>query len=328
MKLNDLQDIIVLPESVLTALPSADPAWVRVLLWLASDLSLANKPKQLAKLADCDIKNVKAALQFWSSNGILASDGAPLSKAEPITGRTAAKTSAQDEQKTVLRSADTLPQYTSTELADLMEQRASIRILVDEAQNILGKMFHTAETNLLVGMLDYLEMSEECILLLLAHCKKIGKTNMRAIERYACNLADKGILDADTMEKELRALEELHSFEGEIRALFGLKPRALSAKESTYLRTWVSYGYGIDIVRRAFEENVNAKGEATLPYTNAILERWHSEGLTTAEQIDQSIADYQAQKDAKPSNVLGNSFNTDAFFEAAIRRGLSNKQED
>lgn len=327
MKLNYLQDVIVLPESVLTSLPSADPAWVRVLLWLASDLSLANKPKQLAKLADCDTKNVKAALQFWNSNGILADESALPSKATPVMSD-AVEESAPAPQKTILRRADTLPQYTATELADLLEKRASVRILADEAQRILGKMFHPAETNLLVGMLDYLEMSEECILLLLAHCKRIGKTNMRAIEKYACNLADKGILEADALEEELRALEELHSFEGEIRTLFGLKARAFSSKESNFLRAWVSYGYGIDIVRRAFEENVNAKGEASIPYTNAILERWHNEGLKTAEQIDQSIADYQAQKEAKPSNVLGNSFNTDAFFEAAIRRGLSNKQED
>lgn len=333
MKLNYLQDIVVLPASVLSTVSDADPAWVRVLLWLASDLSLAEKPKQLAKLADCDVKNVKAALQFWSSHGVLADEnGIAAPDALPVMGRAAHESDGKEAEsaskKTVLRRADTLPQYTATELGDLLEKRANVRILVDEAQRILGKMFHPAETNLLVGMLDYLEMSEECILLLLAHCKRIGKTNMRSIEKYACNLAEKGILEASAMEEELRTLEELHSFEGEIRTLYGLKSRALSAKESKMLRAWVSYGYGIEIVRRAFEETVNATGEASLPYTNAILERWHNEGLQTLEQIDQSISDRKAKKDTATQSTLGNSFDTDAFFEAALRRGLSNKHED
>ena len=50
MKLNFLQDALVLPGAVLSC--NATLTQLRVLLWLASDLSLAQKPKQLAKLPD------------------------------------------------------------------------------------------------------------------------------------------------------------------------------------------------------------------------------------------------------------------------------------
>ena len=324
MKLNYSQDAFILPTSVLSHLSDAQDAWVRVLLWLATDLSLAEKQKQLAKLADTDPKNVKAALQYWKSVGVLTDAEAAIpAMATAQTEEVPVKQTEKEPKKTILRRADMLPQYTSTELGDLLEQRASVRALVDEAQRILGKMFHPAEINLLVGMLDYLEMSEECVLLLLAHCKRIGKTNMRSIEKYACNLADKGIVDAVMMEEELRALETLHSFEGEVRTMFGMKSRALTSKESKMLRAWVSFGYDVEIVRRAFEMTVNATGEASVPYTNAILERWHAEGLNTAEQIDAQINEKKAQKEADAQNALGTSFDVEDFFEAALKRGLS-----
>ena len=74
MKLNFGQEVLVLPASVLSCCDDIDAAYLRVLLWLASDLSLAGKPKQLAKLSDCDLKTVSAALRYWSDRGVLCAD--------------------------------------------------------------------------------------------------------------------------------------------------------------------------------------------------------------------------------------------------------------
>jgi len=336
MKLNFQQDVLVLPGTLLNHCSEADAATMRVLLWLASDLSLAQKPKQLAKLADCDVRAVKAALQFWEFRDVLVKDGeeaipamATVSGAD--TTVTKSKKEAEGKEKrTLLRRADELPNYTTVELAELMEQRAAVRILVDEAQRILGKMFNPSEVNILVGMLDYLGMNEECVLLLLAHCKRIGKVNLRSIEKYAFSLADKGITDAEAMEEEIRIVEAMHTFEGEVRALFGMKSRALTSKESKMLQAWVSFGYGIDIVRIAYEMTVSATNEPSVPYTNAILERWNAEGLRTKEQIEAHLSEEKTKRDTKKNTgtEFGNSFNTDDFLEAALKRGLGDWNAD
>ena len=94
------------------------------------------------------------------------------------------------------------------------------------------------------------------------------------------------------------------------------------------LRAWVSYGYDVDIVRRAYEMTVNATNEPSVAYTNAIIERWHSEGLNTAEAIDASLREQQDKKDGKSTvkknwtPTLGNSFDTDDFFQAALQRSF------
>ena len=61
----------MLPAAVLNHI-GADAATLRVLLWLASDPTLAKKTAQLAKLADCDTKTVRAAIEYWSCAGILS----------------------------------------------------------------------------------------------------------------------------------------------------------------------------------------------------------------------------------------------------------------
>ncbi len=328
MKLNFGQEVLNLPASVLSCCSDADAAALRVLLFLASDLSLAQKPKQLAKLADCDQRSLKAILQFWKLYGVICEEA---QVAVPVMTEVheAPAPVAPKAKKVLLRRADELPQYSSVELAELMESRAAVRILIDEAQQILGKMFNPSEVNILVGMLDYLGMKEESILLLLAHCKKIGKTNLRAIEKYAYTLVDREITEPEALEAEFLRAEALHTFEGEIRTLFGMRQRALTTKESKMLSAWLSFGYGIDIVRLAYEITVNATNEPSVAYANAILEHWNASEWRTLEEIQRGLESEKAKKAGKSGAgaTFGNSFDTDDFFEAALRRSFENASE-
>ena len=323
MKLNFKQEVLVLPASVLSHLDAATPEQLRVLLWLASDLSLVSKHRQLAKLAGCNTATAQNAVTFWCNCGILGEAGESVPTMATVS----------DEEvptKKKLQRADELPNYTSGELAELLEARASVRVLIDEAQRILGKMFNPNDINIMVGMIDYLGMNEECILLLLAHCKRIGKSNLRAIEKYAYAMVDKGINDVESMEEEICTVEAMHTFEGEVRALFGMKSRALTSKEGKMLSAWLSFGYNIDIVRMAYEITVNATGEPSLPYTNAILEKWNANAWKTTDEIEAGMNAEREKREgsANAQKELGNSFDTDDFFEAALQRGFRERSRE
>jgi len=322
MKLNFLQDVLVLPASVLSHLDAATPEQLRVLLWLASDLTLVSKHKQLCKLAGCDAATAREAIGFWCDCGLLSEAGDSIS--------TMASVSVDAPAKKKLQRADELPNYTSGELAELLEARAGVRVLIDEAQQILGKMFNPNDVNIMVGMLDYLGMSEECILLSLAHCKRIGKSNLRSIEKYAYTMVDKGINDVEAMEAEISTLEAMHTFEGEVRALFGMKSRALTSKEGKMLSAWLSFGYDINIVRMAYEITVNATGEPSVAYTNAILEKWNANSWKTAAEIEVGMNAEREKREGNANNKkeLGNSFDTDDFFEAALQRGFRERSRE
>ena len=310
MKFNFGQEVLVLPASVLSA-GNATAEQLRALLWLASDPSLAEKPRQLAKLAECDLKTANASLAYWSACGVLSPDGARV--AASAEGSAGGRRATRD----LVKRADELPSYTTVEITQLLEKRETVRALINESQQILGKIFNTSELNIMVGMLDYLGMSEESVLILLAHCKQNGRTNLRAIEKYAYTLVDKGITEPGALEEEFRVQDALRSFEGEVRTLFGMKDRALTTKESRHLRAWAEFGYSIEIVRLAYDLTIQATHEPSVDYTNGILERWHAEGLGSVEQIHTYLESRRKQR-----TQLGNSFDTDDFFEAALQRSF------
>lgn len=338
-KWNYGQGVLVLPSTV----PEADatPEQLRVLLWLASDPTLFAKPAQLARLAGADREEIGDILDFWQSVGVLSNDkeaqeskkeqrkptdkpAKPAIDTKKTTSATETKPAleakpAAEAKPAFLARADELPNYSTAELSDLLEKSQSLRMLVNEAQNIWGKVFNPYEAQLLVGLSDYLRLDDEYILLLLAHSKRIGKKSLREVERYALRLVDDGVTDAAALEEFVKRTEARRTLQGKIRAMFGLGSRSFTAKENAMLDNWISYGYGEDIIRRAYEITVGAINEPSLPYANSILERWHSEGLDTAAQIDAKL---DAEREKKGQAVMTGSFDTDDFFEAALKRSF------
>ena len=320
MKLNFQQEVLCLPASILNQ-ADADAVQLRVLLWLASDLSLATKLRQLAKLAECDTKAAQAAIDFWCTRGVLCGTNQAASTA-------AEEAPLEVARKRIPAPSDESPIYKSDEIAEILERKAPVREMIQEAQRVFGKMFNSSDLNILITMNDHLGLSPEAILAILAHSKRIGKNSMRAVEKYAYKLVDDGITEPEALEEEFRTVEAMHGFEGEVRRMFGMKSRAMTAKESKMLRVWVSYGYDIEVIRRAYELTIDTAKEPSMPYANAILERWNSEGLRTPEQIDAAIAEAKDKKNGvgKPKKdwlpTLGNSFDTDDFFNAALERSF------
>ena len=322
-KWNYGQGVLTLPAAVLDT--DATPEQLRVLLWLAADPTLFGKPAQLARLAGCERDGVAGILRFWQDAGILSSgkegeQPKPARKQPATAAKPASPAAPAAKPAMVLARADELPNYSTAQLADLLEKSQSLRMRVGEAQNVWGKVFNPYETQLLVGLSDYLRLDDEYILLLLAHCKRMEKRSMREVERYALRLIDDGVTDAAALEAFVRKAEARRTLQGKVRAMFGLGSRSFTAKENAMLDAWNAYGYGEDIIRRAYEITVGAINEPSLPYTNSILERWHSEGLETAAQIDAKL---DAEREKKGQTPRQGSFDTDDFFEAALCRSYS-----
>lgn len=306
--------VLNLPAAALSA--GADAAQLHILLLCAAgeDAEAVYPPSA-----------VKDALAFWRRAGVLAGEEEPEAKA--AMARPAAIPAAEPEPKPAgkLARADEIPTYSAAELNGMMDRRRSLRVMVDEAQRICGKMFNVYEVNILIGLTDYLGLDEDYILLLLAHCMHIGKTGMRVIERYAISLVDGGVTTVPALEEHIRVREERHTLEGKVRAMFGMKSRSLTDSERKKIAAWMEYGYGEDVIRRAYEITVDTIHEPSMKYVHAILDRWHAEGLTDLGQIDRKLAE---EREAKTAATGGNgSFNTDAFFEKALRRSFRKPEE-
>lgn len=318
LTINYGQDVVVLPLRPLTErAKKATKNDLCLLFVLASDGRLradyAAEADRAAAEAGVSRADLDRALSFWQGAGVI--------DVEEADGEVQAAQPAAPAAEKKLERETALPHYTTEQLTTLLESRAEAKSLVDAAQQTFGKMFTTMEVNIVLGMLDYLSLEEEYILILLAWCAAKDKRSMRYAEKMAIGLWDEGIRDAATLNGYLLHRDETEALRGQLRKLFGADGRTLTAKEKAAFTRWVDeFGYGIEIVTRAYEMTVDAIGKASVPYADSILTRWHSEGIDTLDKID---ADSAARAKSRAESGGASSFDTDEFFEDALRRSYS-----
>jgi DnaD/phage-associated family protein len=317
--------VAVIPEKALEVSARAGALEMRVLLGLCSCGGSVDL-KKLAKSTSCSEDDVKSALAFWRGAGIIELCDSKDVPAE-VSGEVDVSSSALAEKAEEparsaatkkLRRADELPQYTSDQLSDILEQRKETATLIDECQHIMGKVFNVKEINVLMGLVDYLELDCEYIMMLLSYCVSLGKKTLHYAEKLAFALYDAGITTGEQLSEELRRRELAADAEGKIRSLFGVGERAFTTKEKKFISAWINdMKYSVEIIEKAYEVTADATGKGSIPYANSILERWYSEGLKTLEDIEASHKKKAEQKDTGNS-----SFDMDDFFAAAVKRAL------
>lgn len=318
--------VLCLPEAVLEYLADAGGDHLKVLLCLAADRCAA--PEVIAAKLDITPKKVAKAIEYWREAGVLKremSEDASQACASsvpvaPKKGQTPG-VRVEDSAAAIPAKTSSAPRYSTEELTALLESRGELTALLDECAGVFGKVFSMHEIGILLGILDYLGVDGEYLLLLLAHCAKLGKKSVRYVEKMALELYDEGITDPKMLQECIKQKEQMAEVEGKIRSLFGINSRALTAKEKKLIGTWLfTYHYDLPIITRAYEMTVDATGNASMPYAGAILDRWAAADLHTLSDIEKADAERAAQ--GKSTGKPGNSFDTDDFFGAALQRSF------
>jgi len=309
---------LCLPDIPIKLLVRAGKTELKLLLSVASRAELAEDYEAHADTLAAELKVTRAALDsalaFWVGAGILSKE-----ESEERTEPAEEKPTPRAEEPVKRTRVTELPQYTSEELTKVLERRAELAGLIEEAQTELGKIFNVTETQLLVSISEGLGLDDEYILTLLAYCKKIGKANLRYVEKTACSLYDKGICEASQLEEYLKEVDLFASSEGQIRRIFGIGDRAFTSKESKCINDWINtYGFDFEMIKCAYEETVNNTSKPSVSYANKVLENWYSEGIKTPDDIKRS----KDKRSGAQSGAQATSFNVDDFFNAAINKGF------
>ena len=219
-----------------------------------------------------------------------------------------------------LRRAEELPDYTTAELASILEKRRDLAMLLEECQRAWGKVFNTHEANIVIGLIEYLGFDGEYILLLLSHCAKLNVRSLHSAERLAYRMHDEGTVTVDALREKLCRMEAAHGAEGMIRSMFGIGSRSLTDKEKTQIDLWINtYRFPEEILRRAYEITVNVKSKPSISYAGGILKRWHEAGLDTIEKIDRAETERQEKTAQNVMDAATLAEPGDSFWEAAVR---------
>lgn len=319
IRLNFGSSVVNLPATVLDLVDKAKKFDLKVLILLASS-DKYREGKYLQKIAaelGCEESDVECSLSFWNGAGVLSIDGVAEKK------KNAPKAEKSAEENIPKRAKVTeIPQYTSTELNALLEKHTGVVGLIDECQNVLGKIFTASDIKVIMALVDYLGLDNDYILVLMHHCARKEIKSIRYIEKMAVSCLDEGLTEAKVLQEALYAREERNEIESKIKSIFGLGSRKLTSKEQKQVETWITgFKYELDVIEKAYEITVNATNKPSIHYANAILEKWHAEGIRTIADAETHLAKREEEK-----AVDSSSFNVDDFFDAALKRSYSDKK--
>lgn len=302
--------VVVLPGAALTAGANATATDWRVLCAFAAAPAccedLAKGVPAVARELSLTVGAVEASLSFWRGAGVMCQgDGAP-GKLPSAPVHVRGEKPLPDKG---------LPTYTTEELAEIVGTNKDFAALIGACQQTFGKIFNTAEVNIIAGLMDYLGLEGDYILLLLSHCVRMEKKSLRYAEKTALSLYDDGVTSATALEERLQRIEMMASATGKIRTMFGMASRAFTTKEKAMIEKWVCVmKYDTEVLRLAYETTVNAIGKPSLSYANTILERWFAEGYKTVEDVNRAMEEYRRAK------LGGSSFDADEVLNAMLKK--------
>lgn len=325
----------VLPERLNELLQNADENDLRFLvtaMMLAERESGETEISKIVERLGLAQTEADASLKFWRGAGVLKTAGVtaktPKELAIAHTPTAPASPPANVERMTAhrhgaLERSGVLGQYSSSELAELAERRSNFAELVDEAQRIMGKVFRTYDTGILMGIVEQLGFEEEAALAVLAYSARRGKKTLRYAEQVAMALYDSGVTETAAVLERIHRMERSGEVVSKIRALFGIGDRELTATEKRLFCAWTEkYAYDIDVIRMAYDITVDTIQKPVPKYTNSILEAWYAEGLRTAEDVQKYLE--MKQNGESGADGVVKSYDTQEFFEAALQRSYEN----
>lgn len=184
------------------------------------------------------------------------------------------------------------PNYSETDVLRAMDTDNSFRGLYGEVQRLLGRSLNTEELKILLGFVRYLGMPAEVISVLVCYCKdrarqkgSMRNPSLRTIEKEAYAWAEQGIDTVEEAAAFIQARNVRNSRLNKLMSLLQIRGRSLTAAEERYAQGWLDMGFADDCISMAYERTCLNTGGLNWAYMNKILQRWHEQGLHTAEDV-------------------------------------------
>lgn len=247
-----------------------------------------------------------------------------------------------EPEKKLSRSAES-KNLNGEEIALVIQQDKSFSQLIDECQNICGKIFTPSDVSKLVNIKKQLMFDSETILLLFFYlAEKLDaagrKLSVSYVEKSAYSLYNQGIRNQAELQLYIKQTEERNSFGFKIRRLFGIGDRAFTKKEKKFFDKWsLEWSCSYELIEYAYDITVDRTGKAGLEYMSKILSDWHDSGITTVEQAEKNSEEFKnsdkykkkyAERKYESDSPEKASFNTQEFFEKALKRSYAMMNED
>ncbi|WP_028510775.1 DnaD domain protein [Ruminococcus sp. NK3A76] len=284
------------------------------------------RTEDIAGMAGVSEQTVREAVIHFSKLGVFTASGLTGAEAEPAQEIKPAlqpaagipvQTVRADEITPVTRdtSRNAKVRYTPREIAAKIEQDNALNGLMQSMEQLMGRQLTHSNVGDVLEMYEHLELDPASILMIAEYCKSLDKCRTAYILRVAQEWFDEGISEFDAVERKIINLGRYNSFEAKIKRLIGLDGAA-TKKQRTYIASWQDMGFDFDMVRLAYEQNIDNTGKLSFPYMDKILHGWQEKGIHTPAQAEQAGKKFREEK--KPGQDGGITAGDVAEFERSI----------
>jgi len=199
------------------------------------------------------------------------------------------------------------PSYSERDVLDAMDTDNSFHALYGEVQRLLGRSLNTEELKILLGFVRYLGFGPEVISVLVCYCKdrarqkgSLRNPSLRTIEKEAYAWAERGIDSLEEAAAYIQAQNVRNTRLYRLMSTLQIRGRSLTAAEERYAQSWLDMGIDEELISMAYERTCLNTGGLNWAYMNKILQRWHQQGLRTAEEVRTGD-----RKEATPKGASG-----------------------
>ena len=178
-------------------------------------------------------------------------------------------------------------------MAERLEHSKAFQALTRQVEVKLGKKLTTPDVGILLGLTDYLGLSEGVVYLLVCHCvervqRRFGegrRPGMKQIEKEGYAWARMGIDTQAAADAYLRTYAQRQGVLPQYMKALQLGDRPPAPSEEKYILAWQEMGFGPEAVALAYDKTVLKCHELKWAYCNGILKKWNEAGLHTVEEI-------------------------------------------
>lgn len=318
--------VFAVPTSVVDkGLKLASENQLKVLLYVLRNSDKELTDESVGEALSLHADDVRDALEYWKNASLLVSVGENLSVAQKmpvVSTETQTKTEYVEKVVTpdsISRRPSRVQKPEPAYINRRMKAEPKLVILMDEASRILGKVLSSSDTATLVMLHDTDGLPVEVLLMLMEYAVKIGKGNMRYIERTGMKWSEDGINTIELAEQRIRQHSQSTEAFNVLRVVFGLSYTGSPTKNQLqYADTWINqWHFTEDMLRLAYEKCVDNKGQLSMSYINGILRKWKSEDLRNTNEVEE----YDQKKKTSRSTQKGSqeiSYDLDLFENTSI----------
>ncbi len=278
----------------------AGPSQLKVLLFLLRNSHKSYTYKEIGDALMIHESDVKDCVKFWSEREVICEV-----KGEFVPGKASDKKTSPERKSSVPAKKTVVTRPVKPDIitaAQIINSDDNLKALLSEVEASLAKPLSSGGTSVIVMLYDTCGLPAEVIVMLVNYCVSLGKKDMRTIERIGVKWADEGIDTIEAADNKIAANKRSSDNWSRIKYVFGLSNAGSpTAKQLEFADRWIGeWHFSDEMLRIAYETNVDNTGKMSLPYINKILKRWNDEGIYNPEDIEK--LDKKPEKKSNPDS--------------------------